>query len=265
MINIGIHGALGKMGRAIARLAKDNSNLKLIAAFDIHAETAILSDGITKDILHTKINVETLKNVQVLIDFSVPSASLNALKLCCDVNIPMVIGTTGFSSDEEEIISATGKRIAVLKSSNMSIGVNLLFALTKMAANALNNRNFQAEMMEIHHGKKKDAPSGTAKSLEKILLDNMPLDKNVTYGREGMVGERRPDELGSFALRGGDVVGDHTVYFLGEGERIELKHQATNRDVFAKGALTAAEFLAGKPPARYVMSEVLGLPRSFEK
>ena len=141
----------------------------------------------------------------------------------------------------------------------MSIGVNLLFALTKMAAKALNNRNFQAEMMEIHHGKKKDAPSGTARTLEKILLESMSLNPEVTYGRSGMVGERKPKELGVFALRGGDVVGDHTVYFLGDGERIELKHQALNRDVFAKGALEAALFLADKPSGMYSMAEVLNI------
>ncbi|MDH4262245.1 MAG: 4-hydroxy-tetrahydrodipicolinate reductase [Spirochaetia bacterium] len=259
MINIAIHGVLGKMGRAIARLANDSNQLKLISAFDTHANLADLSSGITKDILHTSINADALKNVQVLIDFSVPQASISAVQLCLELKIPMVIGTTGFSSQEESIIENASKKIPILKSSNMSVGVNLLFALTKMAAKSLNHRNFQVEMMEIHHGKKKDAPSGTAKTLEKILLENMPLDKNVTYGREGMVGERKQNELGSFALRGGDVVGDHTVYFLGEGERIELKHQAVNRDVFAQGALVAAEFISGKPAAFYSMAQALGL------
>ena len=267
MINIGIHGALGKMGRAIARLAKQDSNLRLAAAFAINADSAILSEGISRDILYSQLDEKVLKNIDVLIDFSVPEASLKVLKLCRELKIPMVIGTTGFIPEEEKIINEAGDHIALLKSSNMSIGVNLLFGLTRIAAGILKNRNFQAEMMEIHHGKKKDAPSGTAKSLENILLEQMSLDRNVTYGRSGMVGERKPKELGSFALRGGDVVGDHTVFFLGEGERIELKHQATNRDVFARGALDAAKYIAGKPPAKlrvYTMDQVLNLPDAAE-
>lgn len=267
MTNIAIHGALGKMGRAIARLAKENKNLNLVAAFDINAASAVLSDGISKENLYPELNIALLKDVDVLIDFSVPEASLNAVKICHQLNIPMVIGTTGFKPEEEATISEAGKSMAILKSSNMSVGVNLLFGLTQIAARVLKERNFQAEMMEIHHGKKKDAPSGTAKSLEKILLDEMSLDRNVTYGREGIVGERRLDELGVFALRGGDVVGDHTVYFLGDGERVELKHQATNRDVFARGALDAAQFIARKEPSKtgvYSMADVLNLNGTLE-
>jgi len=263
MITFGIHGALGKMGRAIARLAKDDHRLKLAGAFDINAGLTAPGEGIDEDVLFTGVHDKVSKDIRVMIDFSVPPASLEVLGFCRKHKIPLVIGTTGFSADEEKIIVEASKEIAILKSSNMSIGVNLLFALTQMAARALNNRNFQVEMMEIHHGRKKDAPSGTAKSLEKIILDSMPLDRNVTHGRSGLVGERRPDELGSFALRGGDVVGDHTVFFLGDGERIELKHQATNRDVFARGALDAAIFLAGKTPANshglYTMAEVLNI------
>ncbi|MDH4199985.1 MAG: 4-hydroxy-tetrahydrodipicolinate reductase [Spirochaetia bacterium] len=259
MIHFAINGALGKMGRAIARLALQKKTMELALAIDINAQDAALGEGIKKEILVSQIDPEKPGKISGLIDFSVPDASLNMLKICVSAKIPMVIGTTGFGSEQESFIQEASKQIAILKSSNMSIGVNLLFALTRMAGEALVNKDFHAEMMEIHHMHKKDAPSGTAKSLEKILLETMNLDKNVKYGRSGITGERKPDELGSFALRGGDVVGDHTVFFLGNGERIELKHQATNRDVFASGALDALEFIVHQKPGLYNMTQVLGL------
>ena len=262
MVKFVNHGALGKMGRTIARLASANQTFKMTSAVDAMAASLPLSEGISGDALFPDIQSVNFKEVDVLIDFSIPEASMSILKVCRDRGIPMVIGTTGFTAEEEAVIRETAKKIPILKSSNMSIGVNLLFALTKIAAQALQNRSFQAEVMEIHHGKKKDAPSGTAKSLEKILLEAMSLDKSVVYGRSGMVGERKADELGIFALRGGDVVGDHTVFFLGEGERLELKHQAVNRDIFARGALDAAAFLKGKIPGMYSMAEVLNIGNS---
>jgi len=263
MTYFGIHGALGKMGRSIARLAKKEAQLNLSAAFDINADvvrkSGEFSEGITNEILFSKVDRSDLKKLKVLIDFSIPKASLEILELCKEAGIPIVIGTTGFTPEEEKIIESASRQIPVLKSSNMSMGVNLLFALVHMAAQSLKDKNFQIEMMEIHHGRKHDAPSGTAKSLEKIILNSIPLDKNVVYGRSGMIGERKPDELGVFALRGGDVVGDHTVFFLGEGERLELKHQAVNRDIFARGALNAAKYISDKEPGMYTMADVLDL------
>lgn len=218
MIQLAINGALGKMGRAIARLALQKNTINLAAAIDIHPQNAILTEGIQLEFLFGEATQENLKNINVIIDFSVPEASLKIMKLCEAMKIPMVIGTTGFTKEQEQIIFDAAKNIPILKSSNMSVGVNVLFALTRMAALALKDKGFQAEMMEIHHKHKKDAPSGTAKTLEKILLETMSLNPDVVYGRSGITGERTPDELGSFALRGGDVVGDHTVYFLANGE-----------------------------------------------
>jgi 4-hydroxy-tetrahydrodipicolinate reductase len=259
MKKVSINGALGKMGRAIARLLYSNENLKLLHAFDVNGKEAELSEGISAEQVDSEVTMDKLLKTDVVIDFSIPAASLRLIELCITAKKPIVIGTTGFNETEEDLIKQAASVIPVLKSSNMSIGVNMLFALVKMASTSLKNRGFQPEMMEIHHKKKVDSPSGTARSLEKIILENMLPGGNLISGRDGLVGARKDNELGSFALRGGDVVGDHTVFFLGEGERIELKHQATNRDVFASGALQAAEFLIGKSPGFYSMSDVLRL------
>lgn len=262
MIYLAINGVLGRMGRAIAGLASPRKDTELKAGFDVNAgeKTAVnLSDGLKPEILYPAANEENLKGVHVLIDFSIPEASLEIIRRCVSLKIPIVVGTTGFNPEQEDQIVQASREIPVLKASNMSLGVNLLFALTRMAARALKDKGFDAEIMEIHHNRKKDAPSGTAKSLESILIENMDLNSGAVYGRGGIIGERKKDELGVMALRGGDVAGDHTVFFLGNGERLELKHQASHRGVFAAGALDAAVFLARQGPGLYSMADVLNL------
>jgi 4-hydroxy-tetrahydrodipicolinate reductase len=172
----------------------------------------------------------------------------------------MVIGSTGFSADEKARIRQDAARIPVVLSPNMSVGVNVMFALVAQAARVLGDA-YDVEIVEMHHGKKKDAPSGTAVRLAEVAAESLGRDpaRDVVYARHGMIGERAPREIGVMSLRGGDVVGEHTVFFAGEGERLEVTHRATSRDQFARGALRAALWVKGRPPGLYDMHDVLGL------
>ena len=200
----------------------------------------------------------------VVIDFSLREATLPLAQKCADAGKPMVIGTTGHDTSEKDEILKVTSGIPVVWAGNFSTGVNLLFYLTEQAARVLDSSsNFDAEVVEMHHKLKKDAPSGTADRLLEILKDSRGLsDENIAHGRSGLVGERPLDEIGSHALRGGDVVGDHTVYFAGIGERLELTHRATDRKIFAAGALRAAKWVIGRSPGLYSMQDVLGLVSS---
>ncbi|MES0490719.1 MAG: 4-hydroxy-tetrahydrodipicolinate reductase [Leptospirales bacterium] len=267
MIKFGMMGALGRMGRTIAALSTSLDEMECAVGFDNPAHPDFIDgnyesyfpDG--KPIKISEVSPDALHNIDGVIDFSLPNAMDKYLGLFVEKKIPLVIGTTGFSEEQTSAIKKASLEIPVLMASNMSIGVNMLFALTELAAGTLVNLGFDTEMSEIHHRFKKDAPSGTAKTLEEIISKKAGLtNKDVVYGREGIIGERPDKELGSFALRGGDVVGDHTVFFLGNGERIELKHQAMSRDVFASGAINALKYIVGKPPGMYGMRDVLNLP-----
>lgn len=257
MINFAISGALGRMGRAIAEVAAADNEVNYVAGLDSpeHPDFSTQVAGLPEV---REIVPGSLSGVAGVIDFALPPATMKVLPLAVEAGIPMVIGTTGFSDSELAKINEASNSIPLLLASNMSLGVNLLFALTRAASKALHGKGYNAEVMEIHHKYKKDAPSGTAKTLEEIILENHESSEPV-YGRAGHTGERREEELGVFALRGGDVVGDHTVFFLGSGERIELKHQAVSRSTFASGALSALKFLAGKEPGIYSMADVLNL------
>lgn len=266
-VHFGIVGAMGRMGQAIARASLQNNQLSLAKAFEAQGHPALQQNYAQATGIHVNaqlslstISSEDLSQLNGVIDFSRPEAALNTASLCADKKTPLVIGTTGFTSEQQGAIKQAAQKTAVLLSSNMSIGVNLLFALTRQAARSLHNKNFDPEVTEIHHKLKKDAPSGTARSLEEIILAEYGWGSDSScYGREGIIGERPQKQLGVFALRGGDVVGEHTVFFFGEGERIELKHQATSRETFAAGALSALLFLQGKPPGLYSMADVLGV------
>jgi 4-hydroxy-tetrahydrodipicolinate reductase len=172
----------------------------------------------------------------------------------------LVVGTTGHSDEQRALLEKTSKSLPVVLSPNFSVGVNTLFWLTRKAAEML-GPDFDLEIVETHHRLKKDAPSGTAKKLAEILGEarKLDLEKNVVYGREGLVGERPATEIGVHSIRGGDVVGDHTVMFVGRGERLELTHKASSRETFARGALRAAQWIVGRPPGLYSMEDVLGL------
>lgn len=235
-------GAKGRMGQAIAA-----------AAATVEAEVAAgldLGDDIAPH----------LGNCDVVIDFSHPNASDSLSRSCRDAKKPAVIGTTGHTEEERASIEALAQSVPVVLSPNFSVGVNALFWLTRKAEQMLGD-DFDLEISEMHHRLKKDAPSGTAKKLAEILCEVRGLDygKNVRHGREGLVGERTAKEIGMHSIRGGDVVGDHTVTFAGTGERLELSHRAASRETFALGALRAAKWIVGQPPGLYSMEDVLGL------
>jgi len=260
-----IVGALGRMGQAIARLSLSNQKLKFAAAVEKedHPHTGKKYAEIT-GFSDFEMPVVSLQNAPLdlsgVIDFSAPESTMKTVAFCVENTMPLVIGSTGFSKDQLSLIQNAAANIPVVLASNMSLGVNLLFHLTKIAAKTLKNAGFAPEITEIHHKHKKDAPSGTAKTLEEIIKEEYEYNhENVTYGREGIIGERPEKELAVFALRGGDVVGEHTAYFFGEGERLELTHRATSREIFAAGALTALQFLQGKETGLYNMLDVLGL------
>jgi 4-hydroxy-tetrahydrodipicolinate reductase len=201
-----------------------------------------------------------IDSCNVVIDFSHPNASGELSRVCRDAKKPVVIGTTGHSKGARAAIEALALSVPLVLSPNFSVGVNTLFWLTRKAAEML-GEDFDLEVTEMHHRLKKDAPSGTAKKLAEILCEARGLDytKDVQHGREGLVGERSTKEIGVHSIRGGDVVGDHTVTFAGAGERLELSHKAASRETFALGALRAAQWVVGKPPGLYSMEDVLGL------
>jgi 4-hydroxy-tetrahydrodipicolinate reductase len=235
-------GAKGRMGRAIAAAAS-KANVEIIAGLD-------LGDDIAKEI----------DCCDVVIDFSNPSASADLSRACRNAKKPAIIGTTGHSKDERAAIEELALSIPIVVSPNFSVGVNALFWLTRKTAEMLGD-DFDLEITEMHHRLKKDAPSGTAKKLAEILCEARRLDytRNVRHGREGLIGERPANEIGVHSIRGGDVVGDHTVTFAGAGERLELSHKAASRETFALGALRAAQWIVGKAPGLYSMEDVLGL------
>lgn len=203
---------------------------------------------------------EPLANADVVIDFSSHDATLAVAEHCATTGKALVIGTTGQSDADKQKIRALRARIAMVWASNFSTGVNTLFWLTQKAAEIL-GPNFDIEVLEMHHRNKKDAPSGTAVTLLEILAKarQLQMEAAARHGRHGLVGARTPGEIGVHAIRGGDVVGDHTVVFAADGERVELAHKASSRETFANGALRAAQWVVNKPPGIYSMQDVLGL------
>jgi 4-hydroxy-tetrahydrodipicolinate reductase len=242
MTRLHVHGGNGRLGQAIVRLAK--------ASGDYTVSISGRNDDLSKE----------QAAWDVAIDVSQPQGSVAMASRCATDGIPLVIGTTGHSNDQLDKIREDAVRIAMVLSPNFSVGVNLLFWLTERTSEIL-GPEFDAEIVELHHRLKKDSPSGTAKRLGEIIAKTRSLEyaQAARHGREGIVGERRNNEIGVHAIRGGDIVGEHTVHFAGAGERIELTHRASSRDTFAKGALRAASWLIGKPAGWYEMQDVLGL------
>ena len=242
-LSILLCGAGGRMGRAITEISEDH-DCTVTCPIDLGDDPSI-----------------GIKDCDVVIDFSLKSATLPLAKLSAEAGKPIIIGTTGHDAEERAKIEDFSQSIPMVRAGNFSTGVNLLFYLTEIAARLLDkDSDFDPEVIEMHHRLKKDAPSGTADRLLEILKKSRKLqDENVAHGRSGMVGERPRQEIGSHALRGGDVVGDHTVMFAGMGERIELTHRATDRKIFAAGALRAAKWAVSQPPGLYSMQDVLGL------
>jgi 4-hydroxy-tetrahydrodipicolinate reductase len=240
-LSILINGSKGRMGHALADAAKE-LGLTVGAAVDAGDDLAA-----------------GLPRCEVIVDFSSHQATRAVLELAVARNKPVVLGTTGHSTEEKKHLLALAASVPCVWAGNFSVGVNLLFALTRRAAGVLGS-DYDAEVIEMHHRFKKDAPSGTAARLLEIILEERQLTAAaLRHGREGIVGERTSTEVGIHALRGGDVVGDHTVMFAALGERIELTHKASDRGIFARGALRAAQWVVAQKPGVYDMQDVLGL------
>jgi 4-hydroxy-tetrahydrodipicolinate reductase len=240
-LRILINGGKGRMGQAVAVAAKD-LGAEIAGTFDVGDDIAA---GVAKS--------------DVIIDFSSHAATRALLEIAVAQNKPVVLGTTGHSAAEKQQLLALAGKVPCVWAGNFSVGVNLLFALTRRAAAVLGS-DYDTEVIEMHHRFKKDAPSGTAARLLEIILEERKLDASaLRHGREGITGERKPTEVGVHALRGGDVVGDHTVMFAALGERLELTHKASDRAIFARGALRAADWVVTQKPGVYDMQHVLGL------
>jgi len=262
-MRIAICGITGRMGKAILTVAVERGHT-LSQALDAEQCPMLGQDAgglISKklDVTIESLNKAKL-NADVVIDFSAPAATEVLLQKAVEQKIPVVIGTTGFSDTQKEKIQQAAQTIPIVFSPNMSVGVNLLFKLTQLAASVLQD-GYDVEIFEAHHRLKKDSPSGTAKKLIDVVMETRKDLHNakLMHGREGIIGQRTDNEIGVMVMRGGDIVGEHTVYFIANGERVELTHHATNRENFARGAVRAAEFLADKKKGLYSMFDVLGL------
>lgn len=263
IIPFGMIGASGRMGQSIIELSKSfktatGQSFLLTGAIDQTQKPAYIFTDDKK--IPVSDDLESgLQNADVAIDFSSPEFSLKVCQYCSIKNIPLVVGTTGFNSEQKDKMLQYSKKIPLIISPNMSIGVNLLFELTNLAARVLQT-GYDIEVVETHHHYKKDAPSGTAMKIKEILIEALGRNESdIIYGRKGITGERNSSEIGMHTLRGGDVVGDHTVHFFGDGERVELTHKASSRSTFATGALRAASYLIGKNAGLYTLRDVLGL------
>ena len=243
MTRLLVHGAAGRLGSLIVRVAKAMPELEVREA------------GRNSDL------AKVLPGCNAAIDVSQPAGTVRLVSAAVASSTPVVIGTTGHSPANLAAFREAARKLPILVAPNFSVGVNLLFWLTQRAVESLGNE-FRAEILELHHELKKDAPSGTAQKLGEIIarVRGQTYTDVVRHGRHGSAGERLPEELGMHAIRGGDITGEHTVFLIGPGERLELTHRAASRDIFARGALRAAKWLAGRPPGWYEMADALDLP-----
>ena len=241
MMKILVTGASGRMGQAVQQAVAQNAQTELASTHDVGQDVA-----------------EAFSSADIAIDFSFHGFTPELLKVALAQNKPLVIGTTGHTAEERAAIVEASSQIPIVFASNYSVGVNTLFWLTRKATRIL--RDYDIEIVEMHHHHKLDAPSGTARTLAEIVCEETGMDpeKDVMHGREGLVGARPQRQIGMHSLRGGDVVGDHTVIFATDGERVELAHKASSRMTFAAGAVRAALWLADKPAGLYTMQDVLG-------
>ena len=266
MVRTIIAGAAGRMGTRLVALTQDTDGLSLTGAIEMKGHPALGQDAgemahigktgiLLTDTLHT-----SLGHSDVVIDFTGPNSCLANLEQVINASKAMVIGTTGFLKEELKELNTLAKKVPCVVSPNMSVGINVLVNTIGKIAKSL-GESYNIEIIEAHHNKKKDAPSGTALKLAEALAEGMEWDlKEVgVYARHGITGERLTREIGMQTIRAGDIVGDHTILFGGPGERIEITHRAHTRDTFARGALRAAKWVAQQPPGLYSMNDVLGL------
>jgi 4-hydroxy-tetrahydrodipicolinate reductase len=259
MIKVVVCGAAGRMGQRIINMIHEEPDIKLVGAVE-GANHPLVGTQVAPDVKITDNLEHVAALADVVVDFTSPKATLGFLAVLAKMKKPLIIGTTGFSDDEIKNIKFITQNFPCLLASNMSIGVNLLFRLVRDVAQTLGD-SYDVEIVEAHHNRKKDAPSGTALTLVNEIARalNRNIKEDLVYGRKGNVGERLPKEIGIHAVRGGDIVGDHTVIFAGRGERIELTHRASSRDTFARGVVRAIRFMANVKAGFYDMQDVLGL------
>jgi 4-hydroxy-tetrahydrodipicolinate reductase len=265
MANVVVTGAAGRMGIQIVRLVKEAKGLTLSGAVERPGYPAGQDAGALAGLGPCGVPVvddlgKALSGAAVVIDFTSVESSVRHAALCAEKGVALIIGSTGFTPEAKAKVAEAARRIPVVLSPNMSVGVNVMFELVRRAAVLLGDA-YDIELVELHHKLKKDAPSGTAMRLAEVAAEARGLDpaKELNYGRHGMVGERPAREIGVQTVRGGDIVGEHTVFYCGQGERLEITHRATSREQFARGAVRAAQWLPGKPAGLYDMADVLGL------
>lgn len=263
MLRIGVNGAAGRMGRLLVGLVSSAADMKLVTALECDGHESLGRDA--GEVAGTgKLDVAITTTVEarpdVMIDFSSPEATAACAQHCARIETAMVVGTTGLSPEQVAGLEEAARKVPVVFAPNMSVGINVLAKLVKSAAAAL-GPDYDIEVIEAHHRFKKDAPSGTALKLARAAAEGLhrDLDEVAVYGRQGRTGERPAREIGVHAVRAGDIVGEHTVLFGTLGEHVELRHSAHSRETFARGALRAAHFVAGKKPGMYSMEDVLGL------
>jgi 4-hydroxy-tetrahydrodipicolinate reductase len=266
MIKIAVNGAAGRMGGRIITAIKESEGLELAGALEMTGHDMLGQDAGSMagcgplGVAITDSHEQALQDAEVLIDFTFPEVTLKNLEVCARLGKKMVIGSTGFTPEQRAAVEIFAEKIPVVLAPNMSVGVNACFKILKDAAKIL-GPEFDVEIVELHHNQKKDSPSGTAVRMGEIVADALDRDyqKSAVYHREGMCGARTKDEIGMQTVRGGDIVGEHTVYFIGMGERIEITHRAMSRDMFARGAVRAAGWIADQQPGIYDMQDILGL------
>lgn len=262
---IAIAGASGRMGQMLIEAVRADAECELSGALDMVSSPAIGADagaysGQATGVLITSDVRQGLQSSQVLIDFTRPEGTMEHLKVCRELGVAAVIGTTGFTEAQKAEIATIAQDIAIMMAPNMSVGVNVTLKLLEMAAKALST-GYDIEIIEAHHRHKVDAPSGTALKMGEVIADALGRDLKecAVYAREGVTGERDPSSIGFATIRGGDIVGDHTVLFAGIGERIEISHKSSSRATYAQGSLRAVRFLAGQKSGLFDMFDVLGL------
>ena len=268
MIRIALHGATGRMGRAIVQVIAETDGASLVDAFSRVDDPAVGSDaGTLAHIGKLGVPVRVLGagaaiDADVVIDFSAPAAARDIAKRCDALGMPLVSGTTGLDAEALAAIDALAQNAPVVHAPNMSVGVTVLFHLAAIATELL-GPDFDAEIVEMHHRHKVDAPSGTAVRLASVVAEARGLDPKaaVVHGRSGQVGARPAGEIGVMTLRGGGVIGEHTLLLASASERLELTHRAQDRSIFARGAVRAATWVVGQPAGRYDMADVLGIAR----
>ncbi len=262
---IAVAGASGRMGQMLGEAVRASGDCELAGALDVAASPGLGKDaaaflGHTSGVTVTADLATGLSGAQVLIDFTRPEGTMAHLAKCRELGVKLVIGTTGFSDAQKAEIAASAKDIAIVMAPNMSVGVNVTLKLLEMAAQALST-GYDIEIIEAHHRHKVDAPSGTALKMGEVIAGALGRDLKdcAVYAREGVTGERDPSSIGFATIRGGDIVGDHTVLFAGIGERIEITHKSSSRVTYAQGSLRAARFLAGQRSGLFDMFDVLNL------